>query len=54
MSEKISQLEQDTPQLNVSEYITELTKDFVEQTFMPLDDVWARELGDLLDDLENR
>jgi proteasome assembly chaperone (PAC2) family protein len=54
MAEKVSQLEQDTPQLNVSEYITELTKDFVEHTFMPLDDVWARELGDLLDDLENR
>jgi proteasome assembly chaperone (PAC2) family protein len=54
MAEKIRQLEQDTPQLNVSEYITELTQDFVEQTFMPLDDVWARELGDLFDDLEDR
>jgi proteasome assembly chaperone (PAC2) family protein len=51
MTAKISQLEDETPQLNITEYIENLTEDFTEQTFMPLDDVWERELGDLLDNL---
>jgi len=29
-----------------------LEEEFTENPFMPLDDVWERELGDLLDDLE--
>ena len=52
MAEKISQLDEATPQLNVTEYIAELTNDFTERTFMPLDEVWERELGDLLDNLD--
>lgn len=52
MEAKIEALEQEMPQLNVTEYLAKITKDFNERTFMPLDDVWERELGDLLDDME--
>ncbi len=50
MTEKVEELEKEIPQLNVKEYIDKLGKEFVEMTFMPLDDVWERELGDLFDD----
>jgi proteasome assembly chaperone (PAC2) family protein len=47
---KIEELERQLPQLNVREYMLELARDFTEQSFMPLDDVWERELGDLFSD----
>ncbi|MCB0182521.1 MAG: ABC transporter substrate-binding protein, partial [Anaerolineae bacterium] len=52
MSAKIDELEQKLPQLNVKAYIEEVTGDFTETSFMPLGDVWKRELGDLFEDLE--
>jgi proteasome assembly chaperone (PAC2) family protein len=48
---KIEELAREMPQLKVKEYLAEVAKDFTERPFMPLDDVWARELGDLLDDI---
>lgn len=53
MHNKIDQLEQEMSQLKVREYIEKLTQDFTETPFMPLDDVWERELGDLFDDMED-
>lgn len=50
---KISELDAKMPQFNVKEYLTEIAKDFTETPFMPLDDVWERELGDLLQDLDD-
>jgi len=50
---KIEELESKLPQLNVREYMEELAKDFTERSFMPLDDVWERELGDLFSDLSD-
>jgi proteasome assembly chaperone (PAC2) family protein len=50
---KIEELVDKMPQLNVKEHIRELTKDFTEMPFMPLDDVWERELGDLFNDIED-
>jgi proteasome assembly chaperone (PAC2) family protein len=47
---KIEELERQLPQLNVREYMQKLAKDFTENSFMPLDDVWERELGDLFSD----
>ena len=47
---KIEELERQLPQLNVREYMQELARDFTERSFMPLDDVWERELGDLFSD----
>lgn len=48
---KIAELESKLPQLKVREYMQELAQDFTERSFMPLDDVWERELGDLFSDL---
>ena len=49
---KIEDLEKTLPQINVRGYLEKLAENFTEHPFMPLDDVWERELGDLFDDLE--
>ena len=51
LDSKLAELERQLPQLNVREYMEGLAKDFSERSFMPLDDVWERELGDLFSDL---
>jgi len=51
LDSKIEELERKLPQLNVKEYMEELDRAFTERSFMPLDDVWERELGDLFSDL---
>ncbi len=53
MDAKIKELEKKVPQLKVRDYMDELAKDFTERPFMPLDEVWERELGDLFEDLED-
>jgi len=53
LDSKLAELESQLPQLNVKEYMEELAKDFSERSFMPLDDVWERELGDLFSDLND-
>ncbi|UCC86534.1 MAG: PAC2 family protein [Anaerolineales bacterium] len=52
MVSKIDELEKKMPQLKVREYMQTLASDFTELPFMPLDDVWERELGDLFGDVE--
>jgi predicted ATP-grasp superfamily ATP-dependent carboligase len=53
MDAKIEELDKKAPQLNIRDYINDLASDFTEMTFMPLDDVWERELGDLLDEIDD-
>jgi len=53
MGNKIAQLERTMPQLKVREYMETLAEDFVEMPFMPLGEVWERELGDLFEDMED-
>ena len=53
IDEKIDKLDRDSPQLGVRKYISQLSDQFAEVPFMPLDDVWEEELRHLLDDLEN-
>jgi hypothetical protein len=53
MDEKIADLEEQMPQLNVRDYLASLEEDFVERRFSPLGDVWERGLQDLFDDLED-
>jgi predicted ATP-grasp superfamily ATP-dependent carboligase len=53
MDSKIDELERKLPQLQVKEYMQKLAEDFTEMSFMPLDDVWERELGDLFEDMED-
>lgn len=54
MAEKLKALEQKMPQLNFQEYFDRLAKEFTETPFIPLDEVWERELGDLLNDLDEK
>jgi len=53
MDAKVAELERKMPQLEIRQHLEKLAKDFTETTFMPLDEVWERELGDLLDDIED-
>ena len=53
MEEQMEELARQAPQLDVHAYMQKLEEEFTENPFMPLDDVWERELGDLLDDLES-
>ncbi len=50
MDQKIDELDRALPQLEVREYLESLTGEFVEMPFMPLGEVWERELGDLFEE----
>lgn len=41
---KIDELDRESPQLGIREYLTKLSDEFVPTTFTPLDDVWEQEL----------
>jgi proteasome assembly chaperone (PAC2) family protein len=51
---KIEELEKNIPQVNVREYIRELSRNFKELSFMPLDDVWKQELGDIFGTMDEQ
>jgi proteasome assembly chaperone (PAC2) family protein len=51
---KIAELEKTLPQVNVRGYLENLASEFEEKRFMPMDDVWERELGDLFDNLDDQ
>jgi hypothetical protein len=53
MASKVEELKSEMPDVDIDEALQEIANDFVEQPFMPLDDVWERELGDLIDDLDD-
>jgi len=44
---KLDNLARTAPNLRVRDYMAKVAEQFTENPFMPLDDVWARELGDL-------
>ncbi len=50
---KVAQLERTMPQLKVRKYMETLAEDFIEMPFMPLGEVWERELEDLFKDMED-
>ena len=52
MAAKIDELEKATPHMPVRAFVDKLSDGFTEMSFVPLDDVWKRELGDLFKDLE--
>jgi proteasome assembly chaperone (PAC2) family protein len=52
METKIEELDQQVPQLNVREYLAKLAEEFTELSFVPLGDVWRRELDDIFEDLD--
>ncbi len=51
MDAKIDELDRRMPQLKVKEYMARLAEGFAEPADLPMDDLWAEELGDLLDNL---
>ena len=52
MDSQIEELEQKAPRLKVKEYLEQLAAEFTEMPFMPLGEVWERELRDLFDEDE--
>jgi predicted ATP-grasp superfamily ATP-dependent carboligase len=48
MDAKMVELEKEMPQLHVRRYLEKVGEGFEEVRFMPLDDMWERELGDIL------
>ena len=50
MTSELNELDRNMPQLQVKEYLEEMASEFTEKPFMPLGDVWERELKNLFDD----
>ena len=48
MNAKLAELEKEMPQLHVRKYLEKVESEFEEVPFLPLDDMWERELGDIL------
>lgn len=46
---KIDELDRESPQLGIRDYLNKLSDEFVPTTFTPLDDVWEQELRRLFD-----
>lgn len=53
MNTKIDELERRAPQAGVRAYVEGLAHAFTELPFVPLDDVWDRELGDIFKDMDD-
>jgi predicted ATP-grasp superfamily ATP-dependent carboligase len=49
---KVKELDEAAPQLGVREYLDNLSEEFAEVTFQPLDDVWEEEFRRLFEDEE--
>jgi proteasome assembly chaperone (PAC2) family protein len=49
---KIEELIEELPQLNIRDYLDKLEEQFTELSFVPLDDVWERELRDIFGNLD--
>ena len=52
MDQQIADLDEQAPRLQVHEYLAQLSEEFTERPFMPMDDLWTRELRDLFDEEE--
>ncbi len=53
MDKQIAELEEQVPQLQTEEYMQQVRDSFEEHSFVPLDDLWERELRDLFGDGED-
>ncbi len=47
---QIDELARELPEVDIRRYMEAVESDFTERTFLPLDDLWVEELGDLFDD----
>jgi proteasome assembly chaperone (PAC2) family protein len=46
---RLDEIARETPQTDVNEYVRKLSEEFVEQPFIPLDDVWEENLKQIFD-----
>ena len=53
IDEKIEEMAEENPGLNVKAYLERLNEEFTETPFLPLDDVWEEELRGLFEDLDD-
>jgi proteasome assembly chaperone (PAC2) family protein len=49
---KLEKLDRKMPSLKIKEHMAQLEQEFEETRFMPLDDMWEDELGDILDGIQ--
>ncbi len=49
VSEKVDEIESSTPDVGLRAYLTQLADQFEEQTFDPMETVWAQEIDKLFD-----
>jgi hypothetical protein len=52
MHHKIEELQEKLPHVDVQKYMESVAQEFVERPFLPLGEMWERELRDLLDDMD--
>ncbi len=52
IDEEIEELAQSIEQFDVREFLGQLEEQYAELPFMPMDDIWARELDDILEDFD--
>ncbi len=53
MDEKIEELDQSAPEAGVKDYFRQLSEEYVENTFEPLEDIWEDEIRKILNRLED-
>lgn len=54
MEAQLDELENQAPQLDIREYLEDLTQEFEEKPFIPFDDVWREGLEDIFRDLDEQ
>ena len=50
---QLEEIERESPEVGVAEYMRKLSEDFTEMPFIPLDDVWEENLKHILDKLDD-
>jgi proteasome assembly chaperone (PAC2) family protein len=53
LDDKIDEIENNVPELNIRAYLKKLGEDFEERLFHPLEDYWEEELGRLFDKIDS-
>ena len=52
IGKKLDELDSKMPELGIARFLAKIAEDFEELSFMPLDELWEEELGDIFGDLE--
>jgi proteasome assembly chaperone (PAC2) family protein len=52
VDEKVEEIDRDTPQLDVRDYMRRLSDEFDEKIFNPLDDLWEQEIRRIFDEFD--